>query len=290
MAVDELAVARVRMGDEWALEVNMSELVSEVHLIDDVEHERVHVQIPVDLVLGWCRLEVASGLGSITSTALVYAPARLSTPRPFLERRGWGAAARGYSMTSADSWDIGDAADMASLTEIVARHGAGFLLLYPLYVVEPGPYPANSPYSLVSRRFLSTLTVHMPSISKFADLPATERAELRSVGARVQAELGRAGRIDWAAIAAILWLTLHCVHEVPRPPKRETVYARLRAEAGPDLDDFALWSVLRLDGEDTGSDLAGPAWAPGGVKVERIRAERATDVDLHRWMQWIAAE
>ncbi|MFE8934484.1 4-alpha-glucanotransferase [Micrococcus luteus] len=290
VAAGEPVVARVRTEDGRTLEVSVSEPVSEVRLVDGVERERVHVQIPADLAPGWHRLEVTSGSGSTASAVLVCAPTRLSTPRPFLERRGWGAAAQGYSVTSADSWGIGDAADMASLAEIAARHGADFLLLHPLHAVEPGPHPADSPYSPVSRRFLSALVVHVPSIPEFADLPAAEQAELRSAGARVQAELERTGRIDRAAVAAVLWPALRRVHEVPRSPEREAAYARFRAEAGPGLDDFALWSVLRLDGEGTGPDLADPAWAPGGVEAERVRVERATDVDLHRWVQWIAAE
>ncbi|MBF0745787.1 4-alpha-glucanotransferase, partial [Micrococcus yunnanensis] len=139
VAAGEPVVARVRTEDGRTLEVSVSEPVSEVRLVDGVERERVHVQIPADLAPGWHRLEVTSGSGSTASAVLVCAPTRLSTPRPFLERRGWGAAAQGYSVTSADSWGIGDAADMASLAEIVARHGADFLLLHPLHAVEPGP-------------------------------------------------------------------------------------------------------------------------------------------------------
>ncbi|WP_238693345.1 4-alpha-glucanotransferase, partial [Micrococcus sp. HSID17227] len=204
VAAGEPVVARVRTEDGRTLEVSVSEPVSEVRLVDGVERERVHVQIPADLAPGWHRLEVTSGSGSTASAVLVCAPTRLSTARPFLERRGWGAAAQGYSVTSADSWGIGDAADMASLAEIVARHGADFLLLHPLHAIEPGPHPADSPYSPVSRRFLSALVVHVPSIPEFADLPAAEQAELRSAGARVQAELERTGRIDRAAVAAVL--------------------------------------------------------------------------------------
>ena len=85
--------------------------------------------------------------------------------------------------------------------------------------------------------------MHVPSIPEFADLPAAEQAELRSAGARVQAELERTGRIDRAPVAAVLWPALRRVHEVPRSPEREAAYARFRAEAG----DF------EADGPDAGT-------------------------------------
>ena len=290
VAAGESATARILTESGQSLELDVSEPIGEVRLVDGVERERLHVQVPADLDPGWHRIEVTSGSGSTASAVLVCAPERLTTARPFLERRGWGVAAQGYSVTSAGSWGIGDAADMAAFAKLTAPHGADFLLLHPLHAVEPGPHPADSPYSPVSRRFLSALFVHVPDIPEFAALSAAEQAELRAAGARVQAELERSGRIDRPAVAAVLWPALRRVHAVPRSPEREAAYARFRAEAGPGLDDFALWSALRTTGAGAGPDLQDPAWAPGGDRAERVRAERADEVDLHRWVQWIAAE
>ena len=75
VAAGEPVVARVRTEDGRTLEVSVSEPVSEVRLVDGVERERVHVQIPADLAPGWHRLEVTSGSGSTASAVLVCAPA-----------------------------------------------------------------------------------------------------------------------------------------------------------------------------------------------------------------------
>ena len=290
VAAGETVTARIHTESGQTLDVDVSEPVVEVRRVDGVARERLHVQVPGDLAPGWHRLEVVSGSGSTASAVLVCAPERLTTAAPFLARRGWGVAAQGYSVTSADSWGIGDAADMAALAELAAPHGADFLLLHPLHAVEPGAEPADSPYSPVSRRFLSALLVHVPDIPEFAALPAAEQDELRAAGAAVQARLERSGAIDRPAVAAALWPALRRVHAVPRTPEREAAYAAFRAEAGPGLDDFALWSALRTADDVPGPELADPAWAPGGEHAERVRTERADEVDLHRWVQWVAAE
>lgn len=145
VAAGETVTARIHTESGQTLDVDVSEPVVEVRRVDGVARERLHVQVPGDLAPGWHRLEVVSGSGSTASAVLVCAPERLTTAAPFLARRGWGVAAQGYSVTSADSWGIGDAADMAALAELAAPHGADFLLLHPLHAVEPGAEPADSP-------------------------------------------------------------------------------------------------------------------------------------------------
>ena len=293
LAPDAGLTAVVRTEDGQERELVATAPVGQPRLVDGQERVRHDLEIPADLPLGWHRLEVVSGTGSTHTATLICAPDRLTTTAPFLARRGWGVAAQGYSVTSADSWGVGDVADAAAVAEHAAGHGADFVLLHPLHAIEPGPHPTDSPYSPVSRRFLSALLIRVTEIPEFAALPADERVELRAAGARAQAALLEGGRVDRSAAAAALWPALRRVWQAPRTPEREADYAAFRRRQGPGLDDFALWSVLRLDAQ--AADPSSPAprpqdadWVPGGAEAERVRAERADDVDFHRWVQWVA--
>ncbi len=286
---DITAVVRLEDGGERGLSATTP--LGQPRLVDGQERVRLDLEVPDDLPLGWHRIEVRSGRGSVHTATLICAPDRLTTAAPFLARRGWGVAAQGYSVTSEGSWGMGDIADAAAVAEHAAAHGADFVLLHPLHAIEPGPHPTDSPYSPVSRRFLSALLIRVTGIPEFAALPAHEQAELRAAGARAQAALLEGGRVDRSAAAAALWPALRRVWQVPRTPEREADYAAFRRGQGPGLDDFALWSVLRLEAQAADSAAPhpqDPEQAPGGPEAETVRAERADDIDFHRWVQWVA--
>lgn len=285
------AVVRLEDGGECGLSTTTP--LGQPRLVDGQERVRLDLEIPDDLPLGWHRIEVRSGGGSTHTATLICAPNRLTTVAPFLARRGWGVAAQGYSVTSEGSWGVGDVVDAAAVAEHAADHGADFVLLHPLHAIEPGPHPTDSPYSPVSRRFLSALLIRVTEIPEFAALPAHEQAELRAAGARAQEALLESGRVDRSAAAAALWPALRRVWQAPRTPEREADYAAFRRRQGTGLDDFALWSVLRLDAQAADPSSAAPHpqdpdRVPGGPEAERVRAERADDVDFHRWVQWVA--
>ncbi|MDY6055386.1 4-alpha-glucanotransferase [Micrococcus sp.] len=282
--------ARVVAEDGTVVPVEVTAPIGDERRVDGVDRVRVHLEVPAGLPQGWHRLELDAEDGHHAESVLVCAPERLTTAAPFLARRGWGVAAQGYSVTSTDSWGIGDLHDAAEVGLAARAHGADFLLLHPLHAVEPGPHPADSPYSPVTRRFLSALAVRVTDIPEFSQLPTEDQERLRRAGAQVQARLEETGRIDRTAVAEVLWPALRAVHAVPRCPEREAAYARFRDRMGPGLDDFALWSAVRVVTGTAGPDLQDPAWAPGGEAAARFRTDHAQEVDLHRWVQWIADE
>lgn len=289
------AAVQVRLVQEDGRVVDLPtrEAVGASLVVDGQERVRHDLDLPEDLPLGWHRLEAVSETGSVARATLVSAPAALTTAAPFLARRGWGVAAQGYSVTSSGSWGIGDAHDAGSLAELAAPHGADFLLLHPLHAVEPAGAPADSPYSPVSRRFLSAFLIRVTDIPEFAALPAEEQKRLAAAGRAVQEAVLTGGTIDRAAVAEVLWPALEAVWRAPRTSERDADYAAFRDRQGTGLDDFAAWSVLRRDALRAGvagPDPTDPAAGPGSDAVRRVRAERADELDFHRWVQWIADE
>ncbi|MCT2007245.1 4-alpha-glucanotransferase [Micrococcus lylae] len=232
--------------------------------VDSIERERRHLQLPESLPVGYHRLVVSVDGRTVAEAAVLCAPERLTTAEPFLARRGWGASAQLYSVTSSGSWGIGDMHDAATVAAAAAEHGADFLLLNPLHAIDPGHAPLDSPYSPVSRRFLNVQVVRVPEIPEFADLPEAEQQRWLSAGAALQAAVDAGGPIDRAAVAEVQWPALRAVHAVGRSAERQAAYERFCADQGRGLEDFASWCAVR-----TGTD----------TEDER---------DFHRWCQWVA--
>ena len=256
--------AAVVCEDGTEVLARITESLGERRTVDSIARERRHVQLPEGLPVGYHRLTVGVDGRQAGSATVLCAPERLSTAAPFLARRGWGAAAQLYSVTSSGSWGIGDLHDAATVAEAAAGHGADFLLLNPLHAVDPGSAPLDSPYSPVSRCFLNVQTIRVTDIPEFADLPEEEQRRWRSAGAGLQAAVDAGGPVDRAAAAEVQWPALRAVHAVPRSPERQESYERFCADQGRALEDFAAWSAGR-----TGTDTP---------------RER----DFHRWCQWVA--
>src|SRR5882757_1585179 len=125
---------------------------------EDGERIDVGHALPGDLPLGWHRL--VCGEQDIT---LVVVPRRLPAAPST-----WGWMLQLYALHSADSWGMGDLADLASLTRWAGDGDtAGLILLNPLHAIGPThPVPA-SPYSPTSRRFANPLYLSVTETAAF---------------------------------------------------------------------------------------------------------------------------
>ncbi|MDO5634197.1 MAG: 4-alpha-glucanotransferase [Micrococcus sp.] len=226
---------------------------------------RVRLSLPDDLAIGVHRLRVTTPAGDHVAT-LLHAPRRLTTADPFLAQRGWGVAVQLYSLTSRQSWGIGDLHDAGALASVAAAHGADFVLLNPLHAVDPAVTPLDSPYSPVSRRFVTTQAIRVSDIAEYAKLPAPRRDALDDAARRVQRAVEEGGPIDRAASAALQRSALREVFAVPRSPERAQQFEDFCRREGSELAAFAAWSARRCD---------------------RDTREEAR---FHQWCQWIAQE
>ena len=85
--------------------------------------------------------------------------------------RTWGWMLQLYGVRSADSWGVGDLADLAAFTRWAKSSGAGAILVNPLHAVAPvDPLPA-SPYSPSSRRFVNPLYLRITDLPEYRDAP-----------------------------------------------------------------------------------------------------------------------
>ena len=246
--------------------------------------ERIDVGdvLPGDLPLGWHRL--TCGEQDIT---LVVVPRRLPAAAPT-----WGWMLQLYALHSADSWGMGDLADLASLTrwaggrdaagsdsaDAIDDARAGLILLNPLHAVGPThPVPA-SPYSPTSRRFANPLYLSVTETAAFrgahADLADWVAALRPPVGAPTDL-------IDYDAVWSAKLAAFELLYPLAGP---------IDLDADPDVTSFATYCALA---ERHGSDWR--TWPAElrdstGAEVLAARDELAERVAFFVWLQRLCAE
>lgn len=238
-------------------------------------------ELPADLPPGYHRLHAQSGAVD-TSTLLIVAPATLPAP----PNRHWGLAAQLYSVTSENSWGIGDLTDLTDLAVwSAALHGAGFILVNPLHAAAPVAPMEPSPYLPTSRRFVNPLYLRVEAVPEYAFL--RKRGPLRKARADLAARASRRDGIDRDAAWKVKRSALKLLYRVPRSAGRELAYTAFRERAGRSLDDFATWCAL--------AEVHGADWHrwppqlshPDNPEVAQFAAQHAEAVDFHRWLQWL---
>ncbi|HEX6874874.1 MAG TPA: 4-alpha-glucanotransferase [Nocardioidaceae bacterium] len=247
-------------------------------------------RLPSGLPLGYHTLHARTGAGE-SSCTLIVTPDWLGLPERLGDRRGWGLAAQLYSVRSAESWGVGDLADMTDLAVWSGSElGADYLLVNPLHAGEPIAPMEPSPYLPKSRRFFNPIYLRVERIPEYAALPTKTRNQVDRLGVRLRDELAEVDSIErnpsWTAKRQALRL----VHAAPRTAGRELDYQAFRRREGESLVDFARWSAIA---ETHGTDYR--VW-PEDLRdrtsgsVEAFAAENADLVDFHMWLQWVMDE
>ncbi len=253
--------------------------------VDGATVTRVTVDLPTDLPLGYHALTAAGA-----TCRVVVTPARLGLPASLGERHGWGFAAQLYSVRSAQSWGVGDLADMADLAVWSAGLGADYLLVNPLHAAEPTAPLEPSPYLPTSRRFPSPLYLRVERITEHGELPDAARAEVERLADEVHAALDGLDAIDRDTSWTAKRRALRLVAGVRRTPGRELAYRAFLDREGEGLLAFATWRALAIE---HGPDFR--AWPAdlqdaGSPAVAAAAEELADEVAFECWLQWVCDE
>lgn len=249
---------------------------------------RATLGIPDDLPLGWHTVLAQSG-DAVAHCTLVVTPARLELPSGLDERRAIGLMAQLYSVRSAQSWGIGDLADLRDLAWLGARRAsADFVLINPLHAAEPVPPMTPSPYLPASRRFVNPVYLRVEDIPETAYLPSAERTLVEWQADEARPLNADAGPIDRDAVWAAKRAALEVVYAAGRSAARQARFDAFRAEQGPGLEDYATWCALT-------EHFGGEPWPPechdrASDAVHALRTELADRITFHCWLQWVADE
>lgn len=245
-------------------------------------------ELPADLPAGYHRLHLQVGESDVSTTVIV-APETVRSSDRLGTGRAWGLATQLYSVRSRNSWGVGDLTDLTDLAVwSAARHGAGFVLVNPLHAATPIAPMEPSPYLPTSRRFVNPIYLRVQAVPEFAYV--RHRGRIRKAQTQVQARADRSGRIDRDSAWASKRAALETLYLVERSAGREIAYQAFRQREGRSLDDFATWCAL--------ADRFGGDWRqwpeglqhPRSAEVAAFAEDRSTEVDFHRWLQWLVDE
>jgi 4-alpha-glucanotransferase len=209
---------------------------------------------------------------------------QLTAVAPLPQNRAWGFAVQLYSLRSRDSWGHGDLRDLADFATWAARDlGASFVLVNPLHAAEPVPPITASPYTPMSRRFLSPLYLRVEDIPEFSERRVDAPKDLRSASAT-------SALIDRDAVWTAKRKALEQIFTVPLIPARQRSLDAYRVREGQALTGWATWCAIA---ETHGHDYR--AWPvrlrdPSSAEVAEFRDAHSQLVAFHEWLQWQVAE
>lgn len=244
--------------------------------------------IPGDLPLGYHRL-VLETPGGTTEETLVVTPHFLGFPDAMGERRVWGYATQLYSVRSANSWGMGDLADLADLaTWSGTQHFADYLLVNPLHAAQPLPPLEPSPYLPSSRRYVNPLYIRPELIPEYAGLSEHKRQRIASAKQTLAKQSADAEQIERNPIWEAKIEALRVVYDEGLSEVRMMAKENFVRTEGRTLAQFATWCVL--------VSRFGPNWRewpaeylrPSSPEVAAFAAQHAREVDFFVWLQWVA--
>jgi len=223
-------------------------------------------RLEADLPLGWHRL-----VTDTQEVTLVVAPDRMpEVPRT------WGWMLQLYSLHSAESWGMGDYADLAEFARRAeAEQGAGVLLVNPVQAFLPTRPLVRSPYSPSSRRYASPLYLRVTETAAFREADDETRDAVLALAPDTDAELIDYDEVWDAKLAAL-----------------ELLWTNAPAEEDTD-DDLLMFATFAALAEVHGADWR--EWPeklrdPTSEAVTEATQDLADRIAFHAWLQRLCRE
>lgn len=196
-----------------------------------------------------------------------------------------------FSLTSRQSWGVGDFGDLRHFTRWAADAGQAFVQILPITEV---PARETSPYSALTAMALDPIYISLPGVEDFQALGGD--AQLDGDDRRTLAALRTSGRVEHQRIRPLKSRCLRrsferfATVERGRGSDRDRRFTRFVADEAWWLEDYALFQAIR------GWQQSRPWWqwpAPLARRepaaLERARHLLRTEIDFRQYEQWLAA-
>ncbi|MDQ3573589.1 MAG: 4-alpha-glucanotransferase [Actinomycetota bacterium] len=198
---------------------------------------------------------------------------------PSGDLRAWGWAVQLYALRSAQSWGIGDFADLGRLARWSAEQGAGVVMVNPFHAPLPTAAQQASPYFPSSRCFRNPLYLRVEdvpgAVSRGEDLEALAAAG-RSLNADRRIDRDAAWRLKLGALER-LWDGFG----------GDPSFDRYCKDQGPSLAAYATFCALV-------ERYGAPWWqwpaglqGPDGPEVLEFVDGYHRRIRFHQWLQWL---
>lgn len=258
----------------------------------------IEVRMPAHLPAGYHHLRVGlarAGASIEADCPLIVSPGRCVTPAEVHARRARGIWLNLYSLRSARNAGFGDLGDLRRLIAPVARHGGEFIGLNPLHAIR-NTRRECSPYSPISRLFLSELYIDPQQAPEWRELPEAARSRLATPERIARLDrLRAADRIDHDAVRELKRAALRELFAVfvrrhrDADSARGRAWRRFLATHGQALRDHAVFMTLDAQfGRKPGGWQAWPLRYrdPRHPAVAEFAAQRRAEVELELWIQF----
>ncbi len=245
-------------------------------------------ELPGDLPTGYHRIGCRTAEWT-AEASLVVTPHFLGFPAGMGEKRVWGYATQLYSVRSADSWGIGDLADLADLaTWSATQQFASYVLVNPLHAAQPMPPQEPSPYLPTSRRYVNPIYIRPEAIAEYAGLDERQRGRIAQLRNRLARSLAgepliqrdEAWRAKLSALRVIFDAGL-------RPTRLMSLNDFVRKEGRP-LSQFAIWCALVNEHGLNWREWPVELRRPSSPEVGKFAVDHVGDIVFFSWLQWVA--
>jgi 4-alpha-glucanotransferase len=243
--------------------------------LEDGDTRHAEHALPADLPIGYHDLRPLDG-GPVTR--LLVTPGRCHLPP---DLRAWLLSVQLPVCRSAESWGIGDLADLRAIGTWAAARGAGMVAVSPLHAPLPLDRVEPSPYFPSSRRWSNPLALRVD------ELPgAAGDATIGELGARAR-RLNSGPLVDRDQVWSLKRRALELLWERARPDLR---FDRWRDEAGDELETYARFCALAEHHGSGWRDWPVEHRHPDRHGVDAFASEHADRVAFWAWVQFLVAE
>jgi 4-alpha-glucanotransferase len=234
---------------------------------------RVETALPADLPTGYHVLRYQD---QDRDTKLIVSPGVCYLPEHL---RIWGWSAQLYALRSAQSWGIGDLADLRELGRWSRGLDARLLLINPLGAASPMLPQQWSPYYPSTRRYRNVLYLCIEEVPGAGEL-GTDLQRLIETGRA----LNQNRRIDRDAVFALkkdalelLWGRF----------SSDSGFERFCREEGEPLAQFATFCALTEQYRSGWHNWPAEYRSPKSSAITRFAADHVDRVRFYQWMQWL---
>ena len=213
----------------------------------------------------------------------------------------WALSIQLYSLRSANSWGIGDFADLARGVDIAAAAGASGVLLSPVHAPALSHPERASPYAPSSRLMLNPLLISVPLAAGMDGMGDTAALDGHAVLRNEIRRLNDLELIDYAAVSEIKLQALREIHRAFRdrhlgasPSALGETFLRFRSEEGAPLRDYAVFEALAAwFAEQRETPVPWLDWPvefsqPHSKAVAQFEREHAGQIEFYAYVQWLA--
>ena len=247
-------------------------------------------EVPGDLPTGYHRIGCRTAEWS-AEVSLIVTPHFLGFPPAMGGKRVWGYATQLYSVRSADSWGIGDLADLADLaTWSATQQFASYVLVNPLHAAQPMTPQEPSPYLPTSRRYVNPIYIRPEAIAEYAGLDERQRGRIARLRDRLERRLAGEPLIRRDDVWKAKLKALRVIFDAGLKPTRLMSLNDFVRKEGRPLSQFATWCALVNEHGLNWREWPVELRRPSSPEVARFATDHVGDIVFFSWLQWVADE